>query len=44
MRPYVEKNQALIHVSAAAGPYGGGGENHFQAALDEAKNAIALDA
>jgi 2-polyprenyl-6-methoxyphenol hydroxylase-like FAD-dependent oxidoreductase len=44
MRPYVEKNQALIQVSAAAGPYGEGGENHFQAALDEAKDAISLDA
>jgi 2-polyprenyl-6-methoxyphenol hydroxylase-like FAD-dependent oxidoreductase len=43
MRPFVEKNQALIHVSAAAGPYGEGGENHFQAALDGAKNAIVLD-
>jgi hypothetical protein len=41
---FVEKNQALIQVSAAAGNYGEGGEDHFRAALDDAKNAIASDA
>jgi 2-polyprenyl-6-methoxyphenol hydroxylase-like FAD-dependent oxidoreductase len=44
MRPFVTTNQALIEITAAAGPYGEGGESAVQAALDDAKNAIELDA